>query len=89
MFVPNDTEDIRLAYKSEYNGKRAEKLILLMIGDSEKWHYHAVKNLPRFLRGISSKHVGDHHCLGCFHCYSTAENLKNTKGFIIIINFVK
>ena len=33
LFVPNVTKDIRLAYKSKYNGKREEKIILLMIGD--------------------------------------------------------
>ena len=79
MFVPNDikdTKDIRLAYKSEYDGKRENKVILLMIGYSEKWHYLAVKNLPRLLRGISSNHVGDYYCLGCFHSYSTADRLK-------------
>ena len=76
MCVPNDSKDIRLAHKSEYNGKREGKLVLLMIGDSEKWHHLAVKNLPRLLRGISSKHVGNHYGLGCFHSYSTAEKLK-------------
>ena len=76
MCVPNDSKDIRLAHKSEYNGKCEEQVILLMIGDSEKWHYLAVKNLPRLLRGISSNHVGDHYCLGCFHSYSTANKLK-------------
>ena len=76
LFVPNDTKDIRLAYKSEYNGKRKNKVILLMIGDGEKWHYLAVKNLPRLLRVISSNHKGDHYCLGCFHSYSTADRLK-------------
>ena len=76
LFVPNNTKDIRLAYKSEYSGKREEKVILLMIGDSEKWHYLAVKNLPRLLRGISSNHVGDYYCLGCFHSYSTDNKLK-------------
>ena len=75
LFVPNGTQDIRLAYKSKYNGKREEKVILLMIGDAEKWHYLAVKNLPRLFRGISSNHKGDHYCLGCFHSYSTAEKL--------------
>ena len=44
LFVPNDSKDMRLAYKSEYNGKRKEKVILLMICDSEKWYYLAVKN---------------------------------------------
>ena len=62
MFVPNDTKDIRLAYKSEYNGKREEKVILLIIVDSKKWHYLAVKNLPILLRGISSNHVDYHYC---------------------------
>ena len=48
LFVPNCTKDIRLAYKSKYNGKREEKVILLMIGDGAKWHYLAVKNLPDY-----------------------------------------
>ena len=47
-----------------------------MIGDSEKWHYLAVKNLTRLLRGISSNRDGDNYCLGCFHSYSTANKLK-------------
>ena len=53
LFLPNNTKDIRLAYKSKYNGKRENKAILLMIDDGEKWHYLAVKNLPRVLREIS------------------------------------
>ena len=63
LFVPNGIKDITLAYKSKYNGKREEKVILLMIGDGEKWHYLAVKNLPRLFRGILSNHNGDHYCL--------------------------
>ena len=47
-----------------------------MIGDDEKWHYLPVKNLPRVLRGISSNHVGDNYCLGCFHSCSTPNKLK-------------
>ena len=49
-----------------------------MIGDAdgEKWHYLAVKNLPRLFRGVSSNHDGDHYCLGCFHSYSKAKKLK-------------
>ena len=72
----NGTKDTKLAYKSEYNSKREEKVILLMIGDFEKWHYLAVKNLPRLLRGISSNHIGDNYRLGCFHSYSTVNKLK-------------
>ena len=76
LFVPNNTKDIRLAYKSKYNGKCENKVILLMIGDGEKWHYLAVKNLPRLFRGISSNHVGDNYCLGCFKSYRTPDKLK-------------
>ena len=36
LFVPNNTKDIRLAYKSKYNGKRENKVFLLMMGDGEK-----------------------------------------------------
>ena len=76
LFVPNGTKDIRLAHKSKYNGKLEEKVILLMIGDGEKWHCLAVKSLPRLLRGISSNHVGNSYCLGCFYSYSTPNKLK-------------
>ena len=75
FFVPNDRKDIRLAYKSEYNGKRKNKVILLMIDDGEKWQYLAVKIFSRLFRGISSNHDDDHYCLGCFHSYSTAKKL--------------
>ena len=79
MFLPNGTKDIRLAYKSKYNGKRERKVILLMIDDGEKWHYLAVKNLPRLLKRISSNHVGGNYCLRCFHPYSTPNKLKKHK----------
>ena len=60
-----------------------------MVGDGEKWHYLAVKNLSRLFRGISSNHVGDNYCLGCFKPCSTPDKLKNMKGSVIIINVVK
>ena len=53
LFVPNNTKDIRLAYKLKYDDKRDNKVILLMIGDGEKWHYLAAKNLPKLFRGIT------------------------------------
>ena len=76
LFVPYNTEKIRLAYKSKYNFKRENHVILLMITDGIKWHYLAVKNLSALIRGITSNHVGDFYCLNCFHTYSTKEKLK-------------
>ena len=42
-----------------------------MITNGKKWHYFAVKSLSALLRGISSNHVEDYYCLGCFHSKST------------------
>ena len=50
LFVPCNTKQIRLAYKSKYNRKRDNQVILLMITNDKNWHYLAVKNLSRLLR---------------------------------------
>ena len=47
-----------------------------MIINGKKWHYLAVKSLSELLRGRTSNHVGDFHCLNCFHSYRTKEKLK-------------
>ena len=75
LFVPYNTEKIRLAYKWRHNFKREDEVILLMITDGKKWHYLAVKNLPALLRGITN-HDGDFYCLNCFHSYTTKNKLK-------------
>ena len=51
LFAPYNTETIRLAYKSEYNHKRKNQVILLKITDGNKWHYLAGRNLSALLRG--------------------------------------
>ena len=56
LYVPNNTEKIRHAYKSRYNLTRQNQVILLMITDGKKWHYLAVTSLPALFRGITSKH---------------------------------
>ena len=77
LFVPHNTKTIRLAYKSKYNRKRENQVILLMITDSEKWHYLAIKFFPALPRGITSNHHGDFYCSNCFHSYRTDNKLKN------------
>ena len=44
LFVSHDSEEIKLAYKSNYN-KRQKRVILLMINDQAERYYSAVKNL--------------------------------------------
>ena len=67
LFVPHNTEKIRLAYKSKHNFKRENQVILLMITDGKKWHFLTVKSLSALLKGISSNHVRYFHCLNFFH----------------------
>ena len=77
------------AYKSKYIREPENQVVLLMITDSKKYHYLAlkskpttdgynrpIKNLSRLLRRISSNHVGDYYCLNCFHPRSTDNALK-------------
>ena len=49
LFIPHNTEIIRVAYRSEYNHKRKKQVILLMITDGKKWHYLAITNLSALL----------------------------------------
>ena len=39
LFVPYNTEKIRLAYKSKYNTESEIQVILSIIADGKKWHY--------------------------------------------------
>ena len=68
LHVPEGEKTIRHAYKSKYNLTRENQVILLMIGDGEKWHYLTV-SLSALIKGITSKHKDDFYCLNCFHSY--------------------
>ena len=59
LFVPHYTETIVIAYKSKYNHKRKNQVILLMIADGKKWHYIAARSFSALLRGITSSNNGD------------------------------
>ena len=51
-------------YKSKYNLKRKNQVVLLILTDGKKkWHYLAVKKKkkPALCRGITSNHKGDFH----------------------------
>ena len=78
-FVPYNTKEIRLGYKSKHNFKHKNPVILLLITDFKKWHYLAVKSLSALLRGITSNHVGDFYCLNFFTHTVHEINLKNMK----------
>ena len=45
LFLSQDSEEITLSYKSEYNSEREYKVLLLMINDDdEKYYYFALKS---------------------------------------------
>ena len=48
-----------------------------MIADeTSNWHCLAVKSISGLLRGITSNHNSDFHCLNCIHSYTTEEKLR-------------
>ena len=51
LFVLHNTKTI-ISYKSKYNHKRKNHVILLMITDGKKWHYLAARSLSALLREI-------------------------------------
>ena len=79
LYVPHNTEKIRHAYKSKNNLTRENQVILLMITDSEKWHYLGVKSLSVLFRGITGNNNGDFYCLNCFQSYITENKLRKRK----------
>ena len=77
--VLHKTGKIHLAYKSKHNLTREKQAILLVITDGEKWHYLAVKNLSRLLRGVTGNNNSNFYCLKCFHAYTTKNKLEAHK----------
>ena len=76
MYVPEGEKTIGHAYKSKYNLTRENQVILLMIGDGEKWHYLTVRSFSSLRKGITSKHKDDSYCLNCFHSYPSEKSLE-------------
>ena len=75
LFLPDNTETIRVAYRSEYNHKRQKQVNLLMITDGNKWHYLTIINLSGLLAKKSSNYGGDFYCLNFFNWYTTKNKL--------------
>ena len=59
-----------------------------MITDgTSNWHYLAVKSISGLLRGITSNHNGDFHCLNCLHSCTTKEKLRKHERISVDRNF--
>ena len=79
LYVPYNTKQINIAYKSKNNLTQKRQIILLMISDGQKWHYLVFKSLSGLLRGITSNHKEDFYFLNCFHSYRTENKLESHK----------
>ena len=82
LFIPHNTKTINLTYKSKYNPKHENQVVLSMITNGEQLHYIALKSvltddgfncpirsLSRLFRGITSNNHGDFYCLGCLYSF--------------------
>ena len=68
------------AYISKHSSNCEKQVIILMTSNGEKqWHHLAVKKLSALLRGITSKHHDDFHCLNCFDSFGTESKLQSHK----------
>ena len=89
LHVPQNKKEICVAYRSKYNRKCENQVVLFMITGGEKYHYLALKsittddgynrpirNLSRLFRGITSNHNWDFYCLGCLNSFRTDSVLK-------------
>ena len=72
-------EKIYPAHVSKNNSSHENQVILLMIPNRKRYDYLAVKKLSALLRGITSKHHGDFHCLNCLHSFATENKLESHK----------
>ena len=59
LFIPHNTEIIRVAHRSDHSNKHKKQVISLMITDSKKHHYLTVISLSALLQGKSSNHKED------------------------------
>ena len=76
LYVKHNTKKTSVVYRLKHNNKHKKQVILLMIGDGEKYHYLAETNLSGLLQGNSSNHEGDFYCLNCFKLYTSKNKLK-------------
>ena len=92
LYVPQNKKEIGVSYKSKYNRKRENQVVLLMIADGKKHHYLALKSIPtangynrpieslsRLLRRVTSNHDGDFYCMSCFHSICSDNSLRKHK----------
>ena len=88
LYVPYNSKRIRQAYIFIYNNERDNQVHLLTITNGDcNWHYLVVKSMSGLLRGTTSNHNGDFHCLSCLHSHTTKEKLRKHERIFNDHNF--
>ena len=66
------------------DGKKRHYLVLKSVRTTNGYN-HPVRSLSRLLRGITSNHIGDFHCLNCLHPFRTDKDMKNCVTSMITV----
>ena len=73
LFSKKKSQNIYTVRRSEHNVKCKKQVNLLMIGDCEKRHYSAIKNISRRLSKLNRKTRRAYHfCMNCLNDFRAA-----------------
>ena len=84
LYVAYNSQEIRHTYKSKYNLKSENQIIILMITENIKKHFLTAKNLSSLLQGMTSNYFAE----TVFIRLVQKINSKNMKKYVIIIIIV-
>ena len=84
LLSTHSIDEIKLTFISKHNSERENKVIFLIITDSEKWHYLAVKTLSTLIQGIILLLLYRCYCINCLHSFR-AENKLRLHDYRIIV----
>ncbi|XP_057299543.1 uncharacterized protein LOC130630167 [Hydractinia symbiolongicarpus] len=77
VYFSEEDFQVRQAYVSKHNTTRKKVADVLIIQEGGKKHYVAIKRYSALMRGLSSRHRGDHYCRNCMHGFRSQETRDN------------
>ena len=95
LFVPHNSEEIKLAYKSNYNKPKNQVTLLMISNEANSYYYFAVKNLSElkslgWLRGKKKAIINNdnsfqnalHDVLNCQTIKTNPKRISKLKPYI-------
>ncbi|XP_057296306.1 uncharacterized protein LOC130625271 [Hydractinia symbiolongicarpus] len=77
VYFSEEDFQVRQAYVSKHKTTRKKVADVLIIQEEGKKHYVAIKRYSALMRGLSSRHRGDHYCRNCMHGFRSQETRDN------------